>query len=830
MQSFLVAIGNRAAIYRLPVPHDYTDTVLYAAELSAVSLSRTTSGPVVELSETDIPTSHPPRELPWAEAPGSLNAYSELRTPAESGTPITTALLQEEALRGVSAASRKWGIIDDQRTREFAYDAATDLALAYRPERGDLRAYLRAYVPRRLVDYLRTNGLPRSLHEDLSSIDDIRARVREERGITVGRDAPEVAEALGFDPQRVRTILARAAARSALTSTDDLSPDLEASGHRLDERPGAGFEEMEAFRRLVAPLTPREQSILELHYVDGLTQADIAQLFDLSAPAISLIISRAQRRLQGHLEGNISEESNTDSPRSGLAPTADFYRLLREYRSSTALESLRNVLENGVVPDFFADLLSKADQAASNIRRGLSKIKGVLHPDRLSSSTKSQLREHIRTEYPNLDHLRSWSALGRLVGVGRSSAELARLLVETHVLSPLLPEGHSISRRTGTRFLKSHIVGPDMVRLNISRYVKDNFANLDEVTDSQALATALNVPRSKRDVQQALVAGAFMSPEMPPGTTVSSRGFITAYLDPYVVGAQWAGKNLESYVESTYKNLDEVGEDEVLSTCLRCERAPRKIAAALVKAGLMSPLLPDGPILATNRASFYFDAEIVGSENVRTNVQKCVSSRFRSIDDVEEDPSLALGLGIPGSRENRVTRIQLATELVRQNYLSGVIPTGHGTIERRGSLFFDARVVGESMAFLNLKFFVHERARTLDDIMPWRETTLTLGIEQTAAAMAAYCVREKVFDWRIPAGHPLGKKGRVSFYADRTVLDQERVHANIRTHIEENFASINHVPKQRALATILQAPYGALTIREALTKIGCFSEAPSVSP
>ena len=161
---------------------------------------------------------------------------------------------------------------------------------------GELRRHFRdttwaVHVPRRAKDLQHTVKVA---VEDLGQI--------------LGRSptVQEIAEQAGVPVEEVLDALeaARCYRKTPLaTATDDETgeaDDLATLGH--DDRGLDAIEATETVERLLAELPPRERRIVELRYVQGLTQSHIAELVGVSQVQVSRLLRASLAKMRGSLE------------------------------------------------------------------------------------------------------------------------------------------------------------------------------------------------------------------------------------------------------------------------------------------------------------------------------------------------------------------------------------------------------------------------------------------------------------------------------------------------------------------------------------------------
>jgi len=141
-----------------------------------------------------------------------------------------------------------------------------------------------------MIDELRRmDHLPRRLRAQVERVAEVRQRLHQQ----LGRDpAPdEVASAAGLEPDDVDGL---AALSQPLVP---VRADLPDPAHAADERL-ASAEMAQELAEAVAQLPDRLQSLLALHYQEGLTYREIAQVLGVSQPRVCQLHAEAVQQLR----------------------------------------------------------------------------------------------------------------------------------------------------------------------------------------------------------------------------------------------------------------------------------------------------------------------------------------------------------------------------------------------------------------------------------------------------------------------------------------------------------------------------------------------------
>jgi len=147
----------------------------------------------------------------------------------------------------------------------------------------------------------------------------------------------------------------------------------------------------------------------------------------------------------------------------------------------------------------------------------------------------------------------------------------------------------------------------------------------------------------------------------------------------------------------------------------------------------------------------------------------------------------------------------IAKALVEKGILSGVVPDGHPfTIGQARSNYFDPAVVGAEMVTSNVRRFLRNVARTLDDLPMIDALCSTLGVERRRWALAKHLVTEGFIDWRIPPFHDV-QIPQGSLYLNREVMSKSQIDFNLKIIFNSTYGgNLDNLPgKSKSLSSAL---------------------------
>ena len=382
-----------------------------------------------------------------------------------------------------------------------------------------------------------------------------------------------------------------------------------------------------------------------------------------------------------------------------------------------------------------------------------------------------ELSEHVRRTYRTLDGLDDDFALATALGCNHNRRSIAQAVVERGYLSPVLPDGHPISRRGHlSRYLSSDIVGEAQVDENLKRYLSETYSDLDQMDTNKALSSVLGCDFNTRSIVREVVRHGLMSPMMPGSHPIGDKGAcLSWYVCPDVIGEEQAARNLRQYICDTYSNLDEIDVNRALSTALGCGGKIRSITRAVVERGFLSSTMPDGhPISKGMNLSWYVCADVVGKETAFENLRSYVLRTYPDLDEIDCNKALSRILDCE-LNEQSITRM-----VVRLGLMSGILPDGH-PITKQGSesKYICPDVVGAGQARQNIRKHVQANYGSLADIK-LRNYGLSSALELSDSKVSTLRIKIAALGWLKQGLVEYSPKERNDYSGLKTVEDALR--------------------------------------------------------
>jgi hypothetical protein len=180
--------------------------------------------------------------------------------------------------------------------------------------------------------------------------------------------------------------------------------------------------------------------------------------------------------------------------------------------------------------------------------------------------------EQSQGRITNLDEIPKLRFLGTALGLTESSAKnqslIAKALITSGLLSPDLPDGHSISKSGGSRYVDAEVVGKAKALENFDRWVRfeqsqGRITSLDDIPRNSVLDTVLTLEgissqrQNRALIAKALIARELLSPFLPEGHSISKNGG-TRYFDTEVLSEPEILDNVRRSLQSRHSFVEEL--------------------------------------------------------------------------------------------------------------------------------------------------------------------------------------------------------------------------------------------------------------------------------
>ncbi len=261
-------------------------------------------------------------------------------------------------------------------------------------------------------------------------------------------------------------------------------------------------------------------------------------------------------------------------------------------------------------------------------------------------------------------------------------------------------------------------------------FIHSKYKTLDDVSRNKPLGSILGLKnKDGKNIAKALVDLKLMNAEIFEGCFLNKRGRRTTfYFNPEVVGEEQARKNLIKWIQDRYQTLDCIRQSTILAHALKLPNANTStIVKEIVNQKIMGPIMPDNhPINKKNRTSCYVLPKIVGEEQARENLKTWVRGNYKTLDDIRQNISLVLTSAL-GAPNNNLTNV--IKEIVNQKIMSPIMPDNHPIgKKRKTSWYVHPEIVGKKQARANIKRYVQDRYKNINDIKDNRALISVLGI------------------------------------------------------------------------------------------------------
>lgn len=198
----------------------------------------------------------------------------------------------------------------DEDLEQVAYLGLIKAIDRFEPERGlEFSTYATPTIMGELRRHFRDKGwsvrVPRRLQELSQKIN----RATDDLAVELGHmpSVAEIADHLGVSVDEVLEAMESSSAYSAVSFDTGAGTDDEDAPTLMDhlgdeDKDLTGTDDRLVLEETISEFSPREQQIVRMRFIEGLTQVEIAQKLDISQVQVSRLLRKTLRRLQEKID------------------------------------------------------------------------------------------------------------------------------------------------------------------------------------------------------------------------------------------------------------------------------------------------------------------------------------------------------------------------------------------------------------------------------------------------------------------------------------------------------------------------------------------------
>jgi hypothetical protein len=312
---------------------------------------------------------------------------------------------------------------------------------------------------------------------------------------------------------------------------------------------------------------------------------------------------------------------------------------------------------------------------------------------------RSNLRAYLAANYRSLDELQRDRFLAEALGCSDTARDIAHTVIKHGLMSWLIPKDSSLFGIPGGSFYVDEAVMEDIrrVNLNIRRSLRGRVSTLDDISQNEALASALGCPKNATAIAAALAERNILPTKLPPSHPFTIGHVRSRYFDPAVVGYSQVRKNVEVFLAREAPTLDDLPMIDALCNTLNVERRRHALAQYVVHFQLVDWRLPHGHEVSRAGGSLYLNPTIMNRAQIDANVRTLLMDRYDGNLDAlpPKSKSLSSALQVDNNRG------AIARAIIERGILSPRPPREHTPHTVRGSIYFNRDIVGLEHAAFN---------------------------------------------------------------------------------------------------------------------------------
>ncbi len=400
----------------------------------------------------------------------------------------------------------------------------------------------------------------------------------------------------------------------------------------LESSPLAQIEGVDLCQYFFSKLSDVEKSIVELR-MEGYRFKEISDKLGENESTLYRSLGEIKDIIRGDLnhpyvsnpEGAISDHSlqlfRIESLKEQISPFAKSINEISDIRSVAAILGVEPEERTVAKACVNLGLLDGVANPSTPILRDDGRLSLQLDPAvRPRFLVLRDLKSIIQYQNLSCDQLIKITPLSEIFKCSPSEEAIYQKLVVAKLVEA--PPVHQIEKDGELNpSLDKRKISYGLWRFNMRAYLKSKFDTLDDFCRSEFLAEALNCRNTKIEICRAAITQQVYPWRAPDSYSLFGKRS-SMYVSRYVLGSEnRVIENIGVGIKETIKTLDDVRQNEALSTALRCPKNSTAIAAALVRNGILGGVLPDGhPFSVGQVRSNYFDFAVVGEVTVRANI------------------------------------------------------------------------------------------------------------------------------------------------------------------------------------------------------------------
>ena len=361
------------------------------------------------------------------------------------------------------------------------------------------------------------------------------------------------------------------------------------------------------------------------------------------------------------------------------------------------------------------------------------------------------LRQIVETQRIPLQSLVKIPALALLLRCEPSVSGIAAALIQNKVVQPDQPiTGLTLSAHLHP-LLNPELTPIEARKANLRRLLADRFPSLDAVERDHQLAAALGCANTRVAIAKAMVAQGLYSWRAPRGFSLFNVPGGSLYVSPEVMGHDRRVElNIKRGIKEQIHTLDDVRQNEALSSALGCEKSATAIARSLVQRRIMSAVVPLGhPFAIGHTRSNHFDPIVVGPSQLRDNLRRYFQYAAPTLDDLPMSDAMCELLGLDHRRR------ALAKYVVAEGLIDPRLPPKHQVQRAGGTLYFDHDIIPADTLRANIKQHIDDTYGGNLDLLPVKSKTLAsaLKVANNKGAIIRALVERGIVSPHPPAGY-----------------------------------------------------------------------------
>jgi len=341
-------------------------------------------------------------------------------------------------------------------------------------------------------------------------------------------------------------------------------------------------------------------------------------------------------------------------------------------------------------------------------------------------AAEQNIEKYVKANFTDLTQFNASNSrcLSAYLGVDESAKGVISEVVRKGWVSSILSEGMKPRTGKGNWYFMRDVVSFHSVIANLYKYITHEEITLENIpakSQLEAISSALDCSFNRREVARTLAEYGMVPTRISDSYEATRNGNGNFIWDPYVVGEERATENFNEYMRRVFPDLTSFNKKNYKTMAYQMGLSHvgmKDFVAECVRRKIYSPEAPEGynPSGSMGQKSerrWYWNAEVVGEEWRKSNLERFVNEQVSSLGELDSRTAISLSNAL--GFDDR-TLPSVGRELVSRGWIDPEIPEDYQIRRGKPIAYWDAEAVGEDQRMQNIRYYLQRNFSSTADI------------------------------------------------------------------------------------------------------------------